>query len=165
MKRRAISTLALLTIVGSLAAAAAGGAGAKTNLMLAFDVMNPVIAPYTGSSTPIRGINGGGVPWVITSGRGWLTTGGDLKVEVEGLVLASNHMNPIATFKAIVSCQDASGTVTNVSTGTFPATTGLASAGGGNADIEAQITLPHPCIAPIIFVTSSGGSWFASTGF
>ena len=52
----------------------------------------------------------------------------------------------------------------NVLTAAVPATTGLASAGGGNAHIRADVSLPHPCIAPIVFVTSPAGSWFASTG-
>jgi hypothetical protein len=34
----------------------------------------------------------------------------------------------------------------------------------GNAKVEAQLTLPQPCIAPIVFVTSAGGAWFAATG-
>jgi hypothetical protein len=168
MKRRFFSTAAALTVVAVLGVAFAGAAGAKTNRVLAFDVMTPVVAPYTGSTNAIRGVNGGGVPWELHSGRGWLTAGGSLKVEVEGLVLASSHSNPIGSFKAIVSCQtivDGAAQVVNVATGTFTATTGLASAGGGNADIEAQVSLPQPCIAPIIFVTSGGGSWFAATGF
>jgi len=168
MKRRLISTAAAFTVVAVLGVAFAGAAGAKTNRMLAFDVMTPVVGPYVGSTNPIRGINGGGVAWELGSGKGWLTAGGSLKVEVEGLVFASTHSNPVTSFKAIVSCQtivDGTAQVVNVATGTFPATTGLASAGGGNADIEAQVTLPQPCIAPIIFVTSPGGSWFAATGF
>lgn len=169
MKRRFFSTAAALTVVAVLGVAFAGAAGAKTNRVLAFDVMTPVVAPYTGSTNAIRGVNGGGLPWELHSGRGWLTAGGSLKVEVHGLVLASSHSNPIASFKATVSCQtivDGAAQVVNVATaGTFAATTGLASAGGGNADIEAEVTLPHPCIAPIIFVTSGVGSWFAATGF
>ena len=168
MKRRSIAVLVTLTLLSVLGAAIAGGVGARSARsarILAFDVMTPVVSPYTGSSIPLRGINGGGVAWAIESGSGFLTTGGSLKVEVEGLVVASTGSNPVANLKAIVSCQTVDGLVTNVSTGLFPATTGLASAGGGNADIEAQLTLPSPCIAPIVFVTSGGGSWFATTGF
>jgi hypothetical protein len=47
----------------------------------------------------------------------------------------------------------------NVSTTTFPADA------GGNSTIEAQVALPKPCIAPIIFVTSAGNAWFAATGY
>ena len=32
------------------------------------------------------------------------------------------------------------------------------------AFIRAMVTLPQPCIAPIIFVTSPGQGWFAVTG-
>jgi hypothetical protein len=34
----------------------------------------------------------------------------------------------------------------------------------GDARIEARLVLPNPCIAPIVFVTSPTGSWFAVTG-
>jgi hypothetical protein len=71
--------------------------------------------------------------------------------------------NPIAQFKAIVSCLsvDASGNpeTVNLATKAFDATT------GGDASIEDRVTLPKPCIAPIIFVTSPSGAWFAATGF
>jgi hypothetical protein len=40
--------------------------------------------------------------------------------------------------------------------------------GGGNAHIEARLALPHPCIAPIVFVNNgtvaAPGRWFAITG-
>jgi hypothetical protein len=140
--------------------------------------MAGVPRPYTGPTNAIRGIPGGGLPWVISSAQGELSTSGDLEVKVTGLVLDPNDpaviaggnagKNPIPQFKAIVSCQsvDSSGAAitVNVSTALFPATTGLASAGGGNAKIEDHVNLPHPCLAPIVFVTSPGGSWFAVTG-
>src|SRR6266851_2667823 len=69
--------------------------------------------------------------------------------------------NPVPDFEAIVSCQSISGgmaTVTNVTTGQFPASM------RGNADIRARVTLPRPCIAPIVFVASPTGAWFAATG-
>ena len=34
----------------------------------------------------------------------------------------------------------------------------------GDARIRAKLMLPNPCLAPIIFVTSPTGSWFAVTG-
>jgi hypothetical protein len=45
-----------------------------------------------------------------------------------------------------------------VATGDFPATI------TGDAEIEAAVDLPTPCIAPVVFVTSPGGAWFAATG-
>jgi hypothetical protein len=47
------------------------------------------------------------------------------------------------------------GTFANIPTDPFPATTGPATSGGGNAEIDAVVTLPSPCIAPIVFVTSA----------
>jgi hypothetical protein len=88
-----------------------------------------------------------------------------LEIEVQGLVLATTGSNPAAIFRGLVSCITSTGAIQNFLTDPFPATTGLASAGGGNARIEANLTLPQPCIAPIIFVTNNGGSWFAATGF
>ena len=145
-------------------------ASADPGTILKFDTMAPVTGPYVGTSNPIRGISGGGLPWIIESGRGSLDRDGRLKVRVRGLVLA-NHApvppalqgtNPVTPFKAIVSCQtigaDGSATVTNVSTGGFRASV------EGDANIRATVQLPHPCIAPIVFVTSGGGAWFAATG-
>ena len=131
--------------------------------------MTPVTGPYVGTSNPIRMVPGGGLPWMITAGTGLLTRDGRLQIHVRGLVLADNPAvpanrrgtNPIPDFEAIVSCQSISGTnatVTNVATGDFPAST------RGNADIKARVTLPRPCIAPIVFVASPTGAWFAATG-
>lgn len=167
MKRGIIASVATGVGVAVLGLAFAGAVGAGSGSMLEFNTMVGVPSAYTGTQDPIRGINGGGVPWVIASGKGELSTSGDLEIKVTGLVLAGTGANPIGSFKAIVSCQDGSGGVTNVTTAAFPATTGPASAGGGDARFEGQVSLPHPCIAPIVFVTSPGTTpaWFASTGF
>jgi hypothetical protein len=154
-------------------------AQADTLTILQFSTMVGVPKAYTGTNSPIRGINGGGLPWVIRSGRGELSAGGKLEVRVSGLVLDPNDPdviarglagnNPIAAFMVTVSCQsvDANGlpVVVNVTTNTRPATTGLSTQGGGNAKFETHVDLPKPCIAPIIFVGNAGGAWFASTGF
>ena len=158
--------IAVLVALVSLGTAASADPGT----ILKFDTMAPVTGPYVGSSNPIRGVNGGGLPWMIESGRGSLDRDGHLKVRVRGLVLAAHApvppalqgKNPVTPFKAIVSCQtiaaDGSATVTNVSTAGFPASM------EGDSLIRATVKLPHPCIAPIVFVTSPGGAWFAATG-
>jgi hypothetical protein len=36
---------------------------------------------------------------------------------------------------------------------------------GGNAHLHQKLTLPRPCIAPVVLVTAPNGSpWFAATG-
>ena len=130
--------------------------------VLEFDSMEGVVAPYTGSTNPIRGLNGGGRPWVIGRGKGEVKSDGRVEVKVRGLVLTSTGVNPAANFRVVVSCLSVNGAgepaTVNVSTGDFPATP------AGDAEIEAALDLPTPCIAPIVFVTSSTGAWFAATG-
>jgi len=165
-------SLALVLVVGVVANLTAASTPSQASVpeVLEFQTMTPVTGPYVGAANPIRGINGGGLPWIITSGRGELSSTGHLEVRVHGLVLATKApvppalqgTNPVTSFKAIVSCAtiDSAGNATtvNVSTGLFPASS------TGNASIEANVVLPHPCIAPVVFVTSPGGAWFAATG-
>ena len=162
----------------ALAGTAMAGDDDNERQILEFKTMTGVPRPYTGAANAIRGVPGGGFPWVVGSAKGELSADGKLEVKVTGLVIDPNDpaaiaagragQNPVATFRAILSCltRDMNGAAitTNVMTGEFPATPGFASAGGGNATIEAHLQLPTPCIAPIVFVTSAGGAWFASTG-
>jgi len=165
-------TLLVSALALALGVVLAGGqfsqAAAKEAKILEFDTMVGVPQALTGTQNPIRNVNGGGIAWTLTSGSGELKASGKLEIEVKGLVLASGGnagSNPIANFRAIVSCLAGDGSIVNVTTDPFPATTGPASSGGGNAEIEATLTLPHPCIAPIIFVTNQNGTaWFATTG-
>ncbi|OGO30743.1 MAG: hypothetical protein A2136_08185 [Chloroflexi bacterium RBG_16_54_11] len=135
--------------------------------ILEFDTMVGVPQAFTGAQNPIRGINGGGLPWTLTSAKGELFGSGKLEITVEGLVLAAGAnagRNPSANFRATVSCLRSDASIENVTSELFPATLGAAVDGGGNSMIETTLSLPQPCIAPIIFVTSAGGSWFAATG-
>ena len=141
--------------------------------------MTGVSGMFVGSANPVRGLNGGGLPWVVRSAHGEVNGRGEVEVRVRGLVLDPNDptvisrglagVNPIASFMVVVSCisVDAGGNpvVVNVSTKAFPATTGPASAGGGNAHIETHVTLPAVCNMPVVFVTSPTGAWFAATRF
>jgi hypothetical protein len=47
------------------------------------------------TGTPIRGLHGGGLPWVITSGEGQVDSAGNVEVEVTGLVLANTEPVPL----------------------------------------------------------------------
>ena len=105
-------------------------------------------------------------------GRVKVTPDGKVDIVVKGLVFDPEDpavieagiggTNTVPNFKAIVSCLSTDGegnaVTINVSTGLFPADT------AGNSQIKDRVTLPDPCIAPIVFVTSPGGSWFATTG-
>ena len=160
-----LAVIGLVPVLGSTASA-----GADPGTILKFDVMAPVTGPYVGTGNPIRTVPGGGLPWIITSGNGSLTRDGKVLIHVRGLVLADQApvppnlqgTNPIPDFNVIVSCQTIgagdTATITNVSTGLFPAST------AGNSDINARVKLPQPCIVPIVFVGNPAFGWFAATG-
>lgn len=141
-------------------------------LIMKFDTLTPVAGPYASSANTVRGIAGGGLPWALKVGSGSLSRDGHLLVQIRGLVLASHPSvpaslrgtNPFPAFRVVVSClsigADGTASIANVSTGDFPANS------CGNSDIDARVSLPQPCIAPIVLVTGPGGAdrWFAVTG-
>ena len=160
-----LATSLLALLLGSTSTLVTAG----QSKVLTFNTMVGIPATLTGAQSqgPLRGMNGGGLPWMLSSAHGKLFASGHVEVDVEGLVLAAGAnagSNPIASFRAVVSCVTATGTFANIQTDAVPATTGPAASGGGDAEIEADVTLPDPCIAPIVFVTSPSGSWFAATG-
>jgi len=174
MKKYMFTTLALILVLSTfLFAGSVTTANADESKMLEFNTMIGLPRPYTGATNAIRGVAGGGLPWVIEFGKGKLSPEGNVDVLVKGLVFDPNDQavidrgiggtNTVPNFKVIVSClsKDAGGNLVTVneSTGLFPADT------AGNAHIKDTVALPSPCIAPILFVTSPGGAWFASTGF
>jgi len=168
MKKLFLATLSALLLLSIFFGGSVSTATAKGPKVLKFNSMVGVPAGLIGDlSLPVlRGIRGGGVPWIIGEASGELRANGHLEISVQGLVLATTGSNPSATFQGLVSCVNSNGGFEKILTGPFPATTGLASEGGGNAEIVADLILPQPCIAPIIFVTNGAGtSWFASTGF
>ena len=109
----------LVAAMGALSLAAVGGATAlaqNEHRILEFDSMTPVTGAAVGTVND-RGIPGGGLAWAITSGSGELTRGGHVHVAVTGLVIpARGNVNPIASFKAIVSCFTREHAIVNVST-------------------------------------------------
>ncbi|HWF81754.1 MAG TPA: hypothetical protein VN695_14330 [Streptosporangiaceae bacterium] len=140
--------------------------------VLKFSTMAPVTGPFVGAANPVRGVVGGGLPWVLKAASGSLKRDGHLVLRVRGLVLAKQApvptalqgTNPFADFRALVSCQTIgagnTATVVNVSTGDFKANS------AGDSLIHARVALPRPCVAPIVFVTGPTGTdaWFAVTG-
>jgi hypothetical protein len=170
--RRSISFTLVLALAGVLLLLQSSFVAAKGgSTILEWQTMVGVPQAFTGQTNKalIRDVPGGGIQWRLDLGKGELSRNGHLEIKVRGLVLAAGAnagSNPVGVFRGLVSCLNDSATpaVVNVSTGDFTATTGPASAGGGNADIEADLNLPSPCIAPIVFVTSGGGAWFAATG-
>jgi hypothetical protein len=162
----AAAVVALMLVLGLAIQSTASGSGG--NDIVDFDTMAPVDGPFVGASTPVRGLAGGGLPWQLDRARGELRSDGRLEVRVEGLVLARKDpvpanlqgTNPIPQFRAAVSCLTTAQPVTGetVFTDPFPASP------QGDARVKTEVSLPDPCFAPIVFVTSPTNQWFAVTG-
>ncbi len=155
-------------LVAAIGALSLIGAGSATVLahesrgLLEFDSMTAVTGAAVGAVNA-RGITGGGLPWVIKSGRGTVDSSGEVEVRVKGLIIVVppvNGKNPVPTFRATVSCLTPGGVV-NKTTKPFPASS------DGDATIEDTVALPQSCHDPIVFVvngtaSASGGfAWFA----
>jgi hypothetical protein len=170
MRRRILAVGATLVALVALVTGPAAVGGANPQL-LEVQSMTGLPKAYTGSQLPVRGLNGGGFPWVVDMAKAELSSGGFLELRVRHLVIDPNDpaaigkglagSNPSPTFRAVVSCLTVAGGTMNVMSDPFPATTGV---GGGSGTIETQLALPSPCLAPILFVTSPAGAWFATTG-
>lgn len=136
-----------------------------------FEALVGVSGAFLGGSLPLRGIPGGGLPWVLDEGEARLDEDGRFRVEVEGLVIdpAISHpaagINPAPFFFATLSCLDVStGGIVNLHTATVAVGT------DGDAEIEEDLTLPSSCVAPVVLVRGSftgmsAGPWFAASGF
>ena len=163
---RAFVLLLGLLALGAVAvqSTAARDEGSPGKDVLEFDVMTPVVAPFTGTTHPLRGVNGGGVPWQIERGRGHLSSDGRLKIRVEGLVLVSSGQNPVPMFRGVVNCLTTESPDLGVNLATAP----VPASSDGDATIKATVELPDPCVAPIVFVTAGTGpppgNCFATTG-
>lgn len=164
-KRDAIKLLGVGASLAAFGTGTASADGGETR----FEFRSMVGNTLTGADGAIRGVNAGGLPWVVDEAEVKFEEGGRLKAEVEGLVLADDPSvpeslrgtNPVPAFRAIASCltlTDGMHQVANVQTDTAPATS------GGDWEIEEMISLPEPCLAPIVFVTHPNGAWFAVTG-
>ncbi len=167
MRKAIVSALGLVFLH---AVSAAQPSSLPSDAVIKFTSMVGVSGPLRGTSNPIRGVIGGGLPWRVADARGLLNAGGHLRIHVTGLVLADDPsvpenlrlVNPLPSFRATVSCLTIDGmgnpAEANVSTDNF-----LASS-SGDSKIDAALTLPTPCFAPIIFVTAPAGMWLAVTG-
>jgi hypothetical protein len=171
MTRALILALAVpLTIAVAVASSAArpGGGLGRGKAIREFDSMSTVTEPFTGATEPVRGLSGGGLPWQIDRARGELRSDGRLKIALHGLVLASRApvppemrgTNPVAQFRGAVNCL----TPASPDTGETVLTDPVPNTPEGDAQIDARLALPEPCIAPIVFVTSPANAWFATTG-
>jgi hypothetical protein len=163
--------IAILALTAGYARTPVANAAASDRAVLRFQTMVGDHGAFIGSAGMVAGVPAAGLPWMIQSAQGDLDLDGELTIDINGLVLADSPLvpaslrgtNPVPFFSAVLSCTTAGhGVITtdNITTRNFVATVP-----GGNAHIDQRLTLPHPCIAPVVLVTAPGGAgWFAVTG-
>ena len=152
-------------LVASFALAERGNEDHPRHVIMTFGTMYGVDGPFLDPANAIRGIVGDEDAWKLDSARGFLTTDGHLSIHVRGLIFGDGRANDESAFRGAVSCL-----TENEDAGTTPAakviTEGFPATPSGDSDIEAHVTLPNPCVAPVIFVLAeSEEKWFSVTGF
>ena len=120
-------------------------------------------ADLVGIETPgqvVRGITGGGLPWVVDHGsKAKVSADGRLKVDVKALVFApgtplAGTPGPITSVVGSVVCAD----------GAVASADAVPLSSEGDARIDAWVTLPAGCEDPIVLVRTTTGRWLAEAG-
>ena len=146
----ALGLLAVLALGGTSVAADSSGHGGK--------IIDTSLVGIPVANTTLLGVQGGGRPWTLVRGDATLWADGWLDVKVHGLLLgpggANEGTNPLTVGRAIIVCNG----VDKVMSDTVPFSS------DGDARVMTQLALPAPCLAPVIFFGSAGGSWFAVSG-
>ncbi len=144
---------AVVTLLGTLPLVGVPAGSASAQTLFESGVEGIQVATQT-----IAGISGG-APWDVAAGEATIRANGDIKVEVEGLVLATPIIPADPVFPVLGVCgslvcqKTAAGDPTNeqvATTGSFPL-----SPVTGDAEVDANITLPAVCVAPIVLLRTS----------
>lgn len=150
---------------GLAVAGIAGSAAAGDSAKIKTEHFTGVPANLTGANGNFAGFNGGGLPWTIGDAEVSVRRSGKVEVEFSDLVFAAGPntgRNTVAQMRVGVSCMGSDLVRTTALSDVFPVSVADAlDPVGGDADATTRIALPATCLAPIVFVTSPGGAWFA----
>jgi hypothetical protein len=160
-----IRSLRLAVLVGMLAALVIGtgtalaghdgkGDGGKGH---ATKILDTRLVGLAVKGTVVAGVTGAGHAWSLEEGRAKLFSDGRVNLRVEGLVLSPEGTQPVPNGSVIVSC-NSGGAGNVVQSGPVPLSA------HGDARFNGVLTLPSPCLAPVIFFGSTTGAWFAVSG-
>jgi hypothetical protein len=110
-------------------------------------VLSGALAPSVPTDASIFGVPPGGASWQLSHGHVRLGQGGDLEINVAGLVLVTTGSNPLPDLAAAVYCNG----------GLSATTTPVPFSSQGNAHIHATVTLPAFCPAPAVLLEPATG--------
>jgi hypothetical protein len=126
------------------------------------------LAPSVPADPKFHNVAAGGLPWQLDSGSVRIKRNGQLDLRVRGLVIpasAAPQFNgtpgPVTTVSASLFCGADTVTTPAASTAAVPISR------AGDARIEAHLSLPASCLAPIVLVNPNGstGAYIAVTGW
>lgn len=138
----AAGALLALAVVPASSALASGGDDAHEaghhGLLLKSSLAGSLRA-----DAPVFGVHPGGLDWVLDEGTARVDSAGHLEVEIEGLMIPALGKNPVAMVTVSLLCN-----------GVIAGTTAPAplSVPAGNAEIEARVSVPARCLAPVVMV-------------
>lgn len=142
----AVSVLALALTPGSaLAHDGHDGHGGRTDLLRSGLVGSTPLP----DGAVIFGVNPAGAAWVVDESKVRVRRDGRLNLRVEGLVLTTTGLNPIATVTASFYCNG----VLADRTDPFPL-----SVPGGDARFRGDLMLPKTCVAPVLLLNPNGNA-------
>lgn len=153
-----IRNLRLALVLGLLAVVVVGAGTASARPGGAHKILDTRLVGLAVPGTVVVGVTGAGHAWAIRDGNAKLFSDGRVDLHVHGLVLTPEGTNPVANGRVVVSC-NGGGAGNVVQSGLVPL-----SIPKGDAHFNSWLTLPSPCLAPVIFFTSPGGAWFAVSG-
>ena len=136
------------------------------------DVYRSDLIGSPGANRPVRTVNSGGVAWVVSAGSETRLTGdGRLRADIRGLLITGTGgaldgtVGPVTQVVAALACTNpASG---DAGAPSIVATVPAPLSAAGNARIDDRISIPMPCIAPIVLIraNAAAGPWIAGSGF
>ncbi len=119
----------------------------------------------------IRGIVGGGAPWVVANSDVKLDQKGKLHVKVKGLQItgtgssSDGTIGSVSSIWASLTCKG-SGSGSGASK-VFTSTSGAPLKPNGDANLKTTIPIPSSCLGPIMLIRANTGTgpWIAASGF
>ena len=154
-----IRSLRLAVAFGLLAAVVVGTGTVAAESGGRHKVLDKPLIGLAVRGTVVAGVTGAGHEWTLTEGNAKLFSDGRVLVNVEGLVLFPEGTQPAANVRVKVSCNGGATAGDIVTSDLVPL-----SQPDGDMHFNQLLAVPSPCDSPVIFVTSGGGGWFATTG-
>lgn len=160
--RRAVLSLLVCLLGAASLVFALGASGGSRDHGDSGPLFRSTLAPSDPTDPAFHGIKPGGVPWVLRRGDVRLNVDGEIRVKVRGLIIpALGTADGVTSISASLLCGADAQAGPTATTPTEP----LSAA--GNGEIEATLTLPATCLAPIVVVHPGANTtrWIAVTGW